>query len=250
MLLHRYYDKRYSALHAMSFGEGSSVQNEHGIYLGAKWQPARTWLLQSYVDYAHFSFPRYQVSLPSDAFDALLSTCYNGQKWNLEARYRMRIRQRDDSEKQRLQNQPEHRLRLRSTITLSPQWSLQSQADAVCTWADNLWQRGIMLGQHATWRWRCLTMDGHIGWFHTDSYDARLYQYERSVQYDFLFPAYYGHGLRHSLMLQAAVGQRLTAIIKYGTTNYFDRSTIGSGLQQISHSSMTDILLQLRVKIH
>ena len=93
-------------------------------------------------------------------------------------------------------------------------------------------------------------MDGHIGWFHTDSYDARLYQYERSVQYDFLFPAYYGHGLRHSLMLQAAVGQRLTAIIKYGTTNYFDRSTIGSGLQQISHSSMTDILLQLRVKIH
>ncbi|MBR2113908.1 MAG: helix-hairpin-helix domain-containing protein [Prevotella sp.] len=250
MLLHRYYDKRYSALHAMSFGEGSSVQNEHGVYLGAKWQPARTWLLQSYVDYAHFSFPRYQVSLPSDAFDALLSTCYNGQKWNLEARYRMRIRQRDDSEKQRLQNQPEHRLRLRSTITLSPQWSLQSQADAVCTWADNLWQRGIMLGQHATWRWRCLTMDGHIGWFHTDSYDARLYQYERSVQYDFLFPAYYGHGLRHCLMLQAAVGQRLTAIIKYGTTNYFDRSTIGSGLQQISHSSMTDILLQLRVKIH
>ena len=107
-----------------------------------------------------------------------------------------------------------------------------------------------MLSQHATWRWRWLTMDGHIGWFHTDGYDARLYQYERSVQYDFSFPAYYGHGLRHSLMWQAAIGQRLTAIIKYGTTNYFDRSTIGSGLQQIAQSSMTDILLQLRVNIH
>ena len=250
MLLHRYYDKRYTALHAKSFGEGSSVQNEHGAYLGAKWQPARTWLLQGYVDYAHFSFPRYQVSLPSDAFDALLATCYNGQKWNFEARYRMRIRQRDDSEKQRLLNQPEHRLRLRSTINLSSQLSLQSQADAVCTWPDHVWQQGIMLSQHATWRWRWLTMDGHIGWFRTDSYDARLYQYERSVQYDFSFPAYYGHGLRHSLMLTAAVGPQLTAVIKYGTTNYFDRSTIGSGLQQIAQSSMTDILLQLRVNIH
>ena len=250
MLLYRYYDKRYTALHAKSFGEGSGVQNEHGAYLGAKWQPSRAWLLQGYVDYAHFSFPRYQVSLPSDAFDALLSACHNGRKWNLEARYRMHIRQRDDSEKKRLQNRPEHRLRLRSTVSISPQISLQTEADAVSTWADNAWQQSIMLGQHATWRWRWLTMDGHIGWFHTDGYDARLYQYERSVQYDFSFPAYYGHGLRHSLMLQAAIGQRLTAIIKYGTTNYFDRSTIGSGLQQIAQSSMTDILLQLRVNIH
>ena len=249
MLLHRYYDKRYTALHGKSFGEGSNVQNEHGAYLGAKWQPGRAWLLQGYVDYAHFSHPRYQVSLSSDALDVLLSACYIGQKWNLEARYRARIRQRDDSEKQRLQNHLEHCLRLRSTITLSPQWSLQTQADAVCTWADNDWQRGVMLGQHATWQWRRLTMNAHLGWFRTDSYDARLYQYERSVQYDFSFPAYYGHGLRHSLMLQATIGQHLKAIIKYGTTNYFDRSTIGSGLQQIAQSSMTDILLQLRVSL-
>ena len=249
MLLHRYYDKRYTAIHANSFSEGSGVQNEHGVYLGAKWQPAKTWLFQGYVDYAHFSWARYLVSQSSDAFDALFSTCYNGKKWNMEARYRMRIRQRDNSETKLLENRPEHHLRLRAIITLSPQLSLQSQADAVRTWADNEWQQGLMLGQHATWQWRWLKADAHFGWFRTDSYDARLYQYEPSVQYDFSFPAYYGHGLRHSLMLQAAIGQRLKAIIKYGTTNYFDRSTIGSGLQQINRSSMTDILLQLRLSL-
>ena len=249
MVLHRYYDKRYTALHANSFSEGSGVQNEHGVYLGAKWQPVRAWLFQGYVDYAHFSWARYLVSLPSDAFDALLSTSYNGKAWSMEARYRMRIRQRDNSATKLLENRPEHRLRLRSNVDLSPQWSLQTQVDAVRTWADNDWQQGLMLSQHATWRWRWLTTDAHIGWFRSDSYDARLYQYERSVQYDFAFPAYYGHGLRHSLMLQAAIGQRLRAIIKYGTTNYFDRSTIGSGLQQINRSSMTDLLLQLRVSL-
>lgn len=248
MLLHRYYDVRYTALHARSFGEGSSVQNEHGAYLGAKWQPNRAWLLQGYVDYAHFNWPRYLVSNSSDAIDAVLSTGYFRSLWQVEARYRMRIRQQDNSDTKLLENHPEHRLRLRSTVNLSPCWSLQSQADAVRLWSHNAWQQGVMLSQHATWQWRWLKVDAHIGWFRTDNYDARLYQYERSLQYDFSFPAYYGHGLRHSLMLNASIAGRLTAVIKYGTTNYFDRSTIGSGLQQIAHSSMTDLLLQLRYK--
>ena len=249
MLLHRYYDKRYTALHAYSFGESSSVQNEHGAYLGAKWVPSRAWLIQGYADYAHFAWPRYRVGNSSDTFDALLSAGYSSSKWNMEARYRMRIRQYDNSAIKRLENQPEHRLRLRTGLTMSLQLSLLTQIDAVRVFADNAWQQGIMMSQHATWQWRWLKADAHIGWFRTDSYDARLYQYERSLQYDFSFPAYYGHGVRHSLMLLATIGQRLTAVIKYGTTNYFDRSTIGSGLQQINHSSMTDILLQLRLKI-
>ena len=247
--IHRYYDKRYTALHASSFSEGSSVQNEHGLYLGATWNPSWSWLLQGYVDYAHFSWARYLVSSESDAFDALLSTHYNKQQWTVEAYYRMRIRQQDNSKSKQLENHPEHRLRLRSIVNLSSQLSLQTQADAVSIRTDGKWQQGIMLSQHATWRWRWLQADAHVGWFKTDSYDARLYQYERSLQYDFSFPPYYGHGLRHSLMLQASIGGRFVAVAKYGTTNYFDRSIIGSGLQQINHSSMTDILLQLRYKL-
>ena len=105
-----------------------------------------------------------------------------------------------------------------------------------------------MVSQHAAWQWHWLKADVHFGWFRTDNYDARVYQYERSLLYDFSMPAYYGHGIRHALMLLASVGQRLVAVIKCGTTNYFDRSTIGSGMQQIRHSSMTDVLLQLRYK--
>ena len=87
MLLHRYYDKRYTAQHANSFREGSSIQNEHGIYLGATWQPLRSWFVQGYVDYAHFSWPRYQVSASSDAFDALFSARYSRKRWKWNMRY-------------------------------------------------------------------------------------------------------------------------------------------------------------------
>jgi hypothetical protein len=34
-----------------------------------------------------------------------------------------------------------------------------------------------------------------------------------------------------------------------GVTNYFDRTTIGTGLQQVNQSSMTDLLLQLNIKL-
>lgn len=56
----------------------------------------------------------------------------------------------------------------------------------------------------------------------------------------------YGHGIRYALMLQAHVGRQLTATAKCGVTNYFDRSVIGSGLQQIAHSAMADVLVQLK----
>lgn len=101
-----------------------------------------------------------------------------------------------------------------------------------------------MLTQQADFRYRWLRLNAQVGWFHTDDYDARLYQYEPSVRYDFSFPMYDGHGLRYALMLRADIG-RLILAAKLATTNYFDRAVISSGLQQINRSSMTDLLLQV-----
>lgn len=106
-----------------------------------------------------------------------------------------------------------------------------------------------MLSEHASCQWRWLRADAHVGWFRTDDYDSRIYQYEPSVLYDFSFPMYYGHGLRYALLLKANLGSRLGASAKIGVTKYFDRSTIGSGLQQVDGSALTDLLLQLHYRL-
>ena len=243
MLLHRYYDKRYTAFHAYAFSEGGTTQNEHGIYLGATWVPTRNTLLKAYVDYAHFPWARYQTCQPSDAFDALLSArtlLYN--KVTVEGRYRFHLRQRDNDQRTFLQNRYEHRARLRLSLPLTS-LSLSTQADAALVDNPIGRSRGLMLSQQLAWQHRWLQLSGMVGWFHTDDYDSRLYQYEPSVRYDFSFPMYYGHGLRHALMARADLGRFLVAA-KIGTTNYFDRAVISSGLQQVSRSSMTDLLLQ------
>ncbi|MBR1547909.1 MAG: helix-hairpin-helix domain-containing protein [Prevotella sp.] len=246
MAIHRYYDKRYNALHAKSFSEGGHVQNEHGVYAGATWRPSRSWTLQGYADYAHFGWARYLVSMPSDALDMLLSARWQRALWSWEGRYRMHIRQRDNSEKTMLQNRPEHRLRLRVGCQALRPLSLQSQVDAVSASDGQAYSRGVMLSQQASWQTGALRIDGNIGWFRTDDYTSRVYQYERSVQHDFSFPMFYGHGMRYSLMAHAKVGRHLTATAKGAVTNYFDRSTISSGMQQVDHSSMADLLLQIR----
>ena len=249
MLLHRYYDKRYTAQHANSFREGSSIQNEHGIYLGATWQPLRSWFVQGYVDYAHFSWPRYQVSASSDAFDALFSARYSRKRWKWNMRYRMHIRQHDNDTKKLIVNQRSHRLRIAVDWTATSTLTLRTQGDGVVVSEQGTNSRGIMIGQQARWQQRWLKVAGTVAWFHSDDYDSRLYQYEPSTQYDFSFPAYYGHGIRYSLMMQADIGKHLALATKLGVTNYFDRSVIGTGLQQIDQSSMADLLIQLNVKL-
>ena len=47
-------------------------------------------------------------------------------------------------------------------------------------------------------------------------------------------------------MTNVYAGKQLTLTAKAGYTHYFDRSTIGSGLQEINSSSMTDLSFQLR----
>jgi len=249
MLLHRYYDKRYTAQHANSFREGSSIQNEHGIYLGATWQPSRAFFLQGYADYAHFSWPRYQVSAPSDAFDALLSARYQRKQWTWNVRYRLHLRQHDNESKKMIVNQYNHRLRLAVDWAVLPSLSLRTQGDGVIVSEQGSNSRGIMVGQQVRWQQRWLKVTGTLAWFRSDDYDSRLYQYEPSTQYDFSFPAYYGHGIRYSMMAQVDMGKHLRLATKIGVTNYFGRTTIGTGLQQVDQSSMADLLVQLSVKL-
>jgi DNA uptake protein ComE-like DNA-binding protein len=249
MALHRYYDKSYTALHANSFCEGSSVQNEHGIYAGVNWQPHRSLQLRWYADYAHFAWARYQVSVPSDAFDTMLSARWRFKQWTFDGRYRLHVKQRDNSEKTRVENRTEHRIHLLAGFTASQRLQLVTQADGILVNFVGSNSRGYIVSEQAQWQWRWLRINAHAAYFHTDNYESRLYQYERSVQHDFSYPMYYGHGLRYALMAFANIGSHLKASAKLGVTDYFDRSTIGSGLQQINRSAMTDLTLQLQVML-
>ena len=245
LLMQRFYSYRYTALYARSLSEGGHVQNESAFYLGATWQPSPRLTLQAYTDYAYFAWARYQVSQPSHAWDNLLTATYRMGAWSLVGRYRLHLREKDDATKTTLERQTEHRGRL-ALGWQGGALASTTQGDIVVSEGN---QRGYMLSEMLTAQWRLLKLGSSAGYFNTDSYDTRIYVYERSPLYNFSFPSFYGEGFRLMLMAQGNVSRHLTLTAKLGFTHYFDRSTIGSGLQEINSSSQTDLDLQIRWKL-
>ena len=245
MALYRFYSYHYTSLYANSYSDGGSVQNESGIYIGATWQPSPSWKLMAYTDYAYFPWAKYQISQSSHSWDQLLQVSYSKKRWSFGGRYRLRIRQKDNDDKTALVTRTEHRGRL--SAEYSSAWSSRTQVDFGFIFF-NAPEAGLMVSETLGFTHRWLRLNGGLGWFHTDSYDSRVYLYELGPLYSYSFTEFSGEGIRYWLMARANIGSRLMLTAKMGVTNYFDRSTIGSSYQQINRSSQTDLDLQLRWK--
>ena len=247
--LQRFYGMKYIALLANTLSDGGHVQNESAVYLGFDWKPSRRFSTQAYADLAYHPWARYQASLSSRSLDCFSKAAYSlNNNWQLVARYRLRRRQYDNNDKTHLIWKTEHRARL-AAIWQTDALNLRTQLDFTQS-TFRTKSRGWMLGEHAVWTLRRSTkLAGNIAWFHTDDYDSRIYVYERGVLYDFSMPSFYGEGIRYSLMVSHQFNKHLSLTGKLGVTDYFDRSTMGTGYQQVNGSSMTDLLLQLRLKL-
>lgn len=245
--IQRFYSYKYHALFAESFNDGGYVQNENGLYIGAEWHPRRNISVIAYSDYVYFPWLKYQVSDASRASDNYVLASYGFRKWTLSARYRIKIREKDNADKTALINDITQRARL-SLAYDNERWATKTQIDFVSNkYKDS--SKGYMVSENLSYNLtKGLQATAAIGYFNTDSYASRVYTYERGMLYTFYFPSFYGEGIHYSLFLRADISPTLLLIGKFSTTNYFDRDHISSGLQQIDHSSMTDLELQLRVR--
>lgn len=246
MTLQRFYPYQYFSLHSQTFAEGGDANDESGIYLGGKWLPWRNTTLLFYTDISYFAWPKYGVSQATHRWDNFVQLEYVANKWNFLMRYRLKLKEIDNEKKNALINQYNHRGRITANYT-NETWSLKTQADiSYCN--DNTNSFGYMLSENASWKWRWLYIRAGIGYFHTDDYDSRVYGYEPGMYYSFSFPSYYGHGMRYVLNAKATITDKLVFVAKLGSTHYFDRDVISSGLQQIDSSTRTDLEMQVKWK--
>ena len=248
MGIYRFYSFKYNSLYANVFSEGGKAQNESGLYLGVRWQPKYGIDILAYTDFAYFAWPKYGVSQSSYASDNVVSGSYKTGNWMLSGKYRLHLRQKDSKSKSGLSWQTEHRLRIGAEWTAYG-WTSRSQLDfssASSSSSNESVSQGFMITENIgydTGKWQIFAGGKY---FNTDGYDCRLYSYERAMPHTFSFPAYYGHGIRYSLAATFTPVPALQFTAKAGVTNYFDRSSIGSGLQQINASSACDIEVGMR----
>ncbi len=71
-VVHRYYDKKYvTSVTADAFGESTTPNNEHGLYLGTEIRPIKHIKINMYADIYQFPWLRFQTKKPSFGRDFL-----------------------------------------------------------------------------------------------------------------------------------------------------------------------------------
>ena len=217
--IQRFYSYRYQALLGRSFSEGGHINNESGLYLGANWQPARNWLVTAYTDYAYFALPRYRVSTSSFSWDNMFTANYTRGISTWMARYRFRLKQENATGSHKIINKKENRVRLAYALN-TDNWHAKIQADGVLS-LGNAMQRGWMTTINGGWQSAKIKIDAVVGYFNTNSFDSRIYTYERGLRYNFSFPSFFGQGYRTALIGKQALNSHILLLVKLGYTHHF-----------------------------
>ncbi len=113
---------------------------------------------------------------------------------------------------------------------------------------ENASSSGYLLNENIGYHWRWLRLQGSFGYFHTQDFASRIYAYEPGLLYQMSFGSYFGEGIRYALVARSEISHHLLVIAKLGSTDYFDRTHISSGLQEIAGSHQMDLEVQVKWK--
>lgn len=256
LVLYRYYDRRYQALFGNAFSQGSTVQNEQGVYMGLQLTPIARWKLSVYADLFRFPWLKYGIDAPSGGQEYMAQIDYTPSR-NYSAYLRYKYRQKEkngiyeNDNLLRINPYKQHRIRFQQVYNFSSPFIFKTSLDGIL-FDDPIKKlnKGIMISQSIGWKPTTLPlqMDGYLAWFHTDDYNSRVSSYEKNILYAFNMPSFYGDGMRFALTFRLDIWKRLSLSAKLAHTHYWDRDLIGTDTEEISGSDKTDLYALLRWK--
>ena len=254
MLIHRFYSYDYWAMYAHSFGEGSTVQNEQGYYVGLETTPFSHW--RFFVSFDLFSFPwkKYRINKPSRGTDGLIQATFTPRtNLSMYLKYRYKQKERDLTGSKGTLTLPifHHQLRYRLNYSLNDVFSSRTTLDYNHFHSqDRPATKGYQVTQMISSQlpWTRLFADVQGSYFCTDDYDSRVYVSEKGLLYTFYTPSFQGRGFRCAVRLRYELNKHWLFITKFGETIYLNRNEIGSGNDLIYGNKKADIQMQLRIK--
>ena len=254
MLIHRFYSYDYWAMYAHSFGEGSTVQNEQGYYVGLETTPFSHW--RFFVSFDLFSFPwkKYRINKPSRGTDGLIQATFTPRtNLSMYLKYSYKQKERDLTGSKGTLTLPifHHQLRYRLNYSLNDVFSSRTTLDYNHFHSqDRAATKGYQVTQMISSQlpWTRLFADVQGSYFCTDDYDSRVYVSEKGLLYTFYTPSFQGRGFRCAVRLRYELNKHWLFITKFGETIYLNRNEIGSGNDLIYGNKKADIQMQLRIK--
>lgn len=252
----RRYPKDYHTFYAIGFGETATTRNESGFYMGTNVNVAKHFTLNGYVDFFKFPWLRFQIDAPSVGHEVLGQLTYKPNK-KLQVYIRAREQQRArnsrdyDNPITPIENVTQRNFRVNLSYKISDELKWKSRVEYVTiNRKSNTPEEGVILTQDLLWKPKKSPVDITFRYaiFDTDSFDSRIYSFENNALYVFSVPAYFYSGSRAYALLRWTFLRKCDLWVRYSTSIFANRESIGSGPEEVLGNTRSDITVQLRVK--
>lgn len=253
-LLHRHISKAYQAVYGNAFTENTYPTNEQGIYAGISIRPAIGWRIDAYADFFKFPWLKYLVDAPSRGTDFLSQVTYTpNRQVEVYTRYRNESKQANQSGNSTVTNYlvflPRQNWRTQFSYKVNTSFTLRARTEIL--WFDRSGpnkENGYLFFADVVYKplLNPLSAGLRLQYFETDGYNSRIYAYENDVLYSYSIPAFFDKGFRYYLNLNYDLGKKLSFWLRLAQTLFDNRTSVGSGLDEISGNRRTELKLQAR----
>ena len=224
--------------------------------MGLSFKPIPHILVTTYLDIYDFPWLKYRLSQPSMGSDFYIQCQYSGNnKYELTLRYQkewgMQDIAMDSAGIPSSGNKIREKFRLNLSVSPVSRFTFSIRMELLKLKQAGLPnESGYLLFQDLSIKLQKIPLKlvGRFSLFETDSYNSRIYGYESDMLHVYSVPAFYGNGLRYSLLVQYKLSRKLDLWIKLGRTLFPAQTNIGSEASQINSNHKTDIGIEFRLK--
>ena len=255
-LVYRNYNKNYQTFYNAGFAEGGKTQNESGLYAGLKLNLTRQFTVNTYIDVFKFPWLKYQVDGTSNGHEFMFQPSYKPRRGTeVYLRYREQRRQKNsrnsDGTITGLEDIVQRNYRFNLNFKVSESVVLKSRVEYVTiNRPSSNPEDGFIITQDILFKPKSFPVDLSLRYalFDTDSYDSRIYTYENNALYVFSVPSYYYRGSRAYALVRYKFARKFDLWVRYGVSIFANRKTLGSGSEEITGNTKSDLTIQLRMK--
>ena len=252
-VLCRYFEPEYQTIAGNTFAESSSVNNENGLYIGLQCYLNSKWKVAAYFDSWKHHWLRYNIEAPSLGREYLVKLSYRpNRESEIYLRFRNETKERNTTTASPIDylvinNRKQLRLHLSSQI--NDAFTIKSRVEL--SYFDNSVDEpelGLLVYQDLTYRIGDFRFSTRFALFDTESFNARIFAYENDLLYNFSIPAYYYQGSRFYVNSRYRVSKAVTLEARFARTTFYNRSTVGTGLEAIDGNKRSEVKIQVRIK--
>jgi hypothetical protein len=253
--MYRNISKGYQSLYTNAFTESTFPTNEKGFYTGIAIRPNIYWRIDAYADFYKFPWLRFRVDAPSTTgSDYLIQATYQPNKQlNLYVRYRSESKyinfNPDVLTLSPVVPKPRQNFRTQISYKVTPAITLRERVELL--WFDKRGpsaSNGFLMFSDFIFKPMMKKYSGNIRlqYFETDDYNSRLYAYENDILYSFSIPVFYEKGFRYYININYDISKKIALWFRFAQTIMPERTTVGSGLDEISGNKRSEMKLQLQ----